>query len=705
MAVLNGEAAAHSEKNSNFTPQNIIIVSTIKHPFLSYSKEANPYLNMRKRSLYFIFYLLSALILTSCGLGNNLKKAEQSYALGEYFDAAKYYRKAYARISPKERKKRGNIAYMMGDCYHRINYTARAKGAYMNAVRYKYQDSIAFFYLAETHRKNGDYKNAAKNYELYLTYDPHHVQSMNGLKSCELAPEWKKNPTRHIVKKFTLFNSRRSEYSPMYAGNETDQIYLTSTRDAAKGNELNAIMGMKSADIFMAKKNEKKEWQTPEPLESEVNSEFEDGACGFTADGKTMYFTRCRKEGASPVYAEIFSSQRTGANWSSPQKVEITKDTLSSVAHPAVSPDGIWLYFVSDMPGGIGGLDIWRAKLANSGIDFIENLGEPVNTPGDEMFPTFRFNGELYFSSNGHPGMGGLDLFRATCDSKGNWRIRNMRFPVNSAGDDFGLTFESEHQRGFFSSNRGDARGWDHLYSFEIPEALYTVTGWVYDKEAYELPEATVNIVGRDGTNMKVNVKKDGSFTQEVKRGTSYVMMASCRGYLNYKQELATDTVQNNKEYTLQFPLSSITRPVLIDNIFYEFDKATLTQASTTALDELIKLLNDNPNVTIELSSHCDYKGVDTYNQYLSQQRAESVVNYLVKSGIDKERLIAKGYGESQPKAIRKRLAEKLGFVKDGDILTEEFINTLPEDQQEICNSINRRSEFKVLRTTYKLYK
>lgn len=645
------------------------------------------------------------MLLASCGLGNNLKKAEQSYALGEYFDAAKYYKKAYSRTPPKERKKRGEIAYKMADCYRLTNYNLRARGAYMNAIRYKYHDSIAFYWLAEAHRKNADYKNAAKNYELYLSYKPDDVLAQNGLKSCELAPEWKKKPTRHIIKKATLFNSRRAEYSPMYAQDDLDQIYLTSSRDQAKGNDLNAITGMKSTDIFMAKKNEKKQWLTPEVIESEINSEFEDGACSFTPDGKTMYFTRCRKDGTAPVYAEIYISQRTGANWSAPQKCEIIKDSLSSVAHPAISPDGNWIYFTSDMPGGYGGLDIWRAPLSNSGVGPVENMGETINSPGDEMFPTFRQNGDLYYSSNGHPGMGGLDIFRATLDRNNNWRVYNMKSPVNSQGDDFGMTFEGERYRGFFSSNRGDARGWDHIFSFEVPEIVYTVTGWVYDKEAYELPEATVNIVGKDGTNLKVNVKKDGSFTQEVKRGMSYVMMASCRGYLNYKQELITDTIQENQEYTLQFPLSSITRPVLIENIFYEFDKATLTEASVEALNELIKLLTDNPHVTIELGSHCDYKGNDDYNMRLAQRRAESVVKYLIAGGIDKERLTAKGYGESQPKLIRKRLAEKLGFVKDGDVLTEEFIKTLPEEQQEICNAINRRTEFRVLRTTYNLYK
>lgn len=654
---------------------------------------------------HIILFILSALLLVSCGLGNNLKKAEQSYALGEYYDAAKFYKKAYARTPPKERTKRGEIAYKMADCYRLTNTTLRARGAYMNALRYKYKDSIAYFWLAEMHRKNADYKSAAKNYEIYLSYKPDDVLAKNGLQSCGLAPEWKKNPTRHIVKKFSLFNSRRAEYSPMYAGDDTDQIYLTSSREQAKGNDLNGITGMKSTDMFMAKKNEKKQWLAPEVIESDINSEFEDGACSFTTDGKTMYFTRCRKDGTSPVYAEIYVSQRTGAAWGGAQKCEIIKDSLSSVAHPAISPDGTWLYFTSDMPGGYGGLDIWRVPVTTTGFGAVENLGEVVNTPGDEMFPTFRPNGDLYFSSNGHPGMGGLDIFRAIEDQKGNWRVRNLKSPMNSNGDDFGMTFEPDHYRGFFSSNRGDARGWDHIFSFEIPEVVYTVTGWVYDKEAYELPEAVVTIIGKDGTNLKVNVKNDGSFTQQVKRNMSYVMMASCRGYLNHKEELVTDTIEADKEYTLQFPLSSVTRPVLIENIFYEFDKANLTQESEESLNELIKLLNDNPNVTIELGAHCDYKGNDAYNMRLSQRRAESVVKYLVAGGIDKERLTAIGYGESQPKLIRKRVAEKLGFVKEGDVLTEEFIKTLPEEQQEACNAINRRTEFKVVRTTYNLYK
>lgn len=653
-----------------------------------------------------LIYILALFLLASCGAGRSLKKAEQSYARGEYFDAAKYYRKAYAGTPPKQRKLRGEIAYKMAGCYRLINYNVRAKGAYMNAIRYHYPDSVTFFYLAESQRKNGEYKPAVSSYETYLQYQPNDTLALNGLFSCQQAQEWKEHPTRHIVKREPIFFSRRSDYSPMYAGEDADIVYFTSTRNEAKGNDLNGITGMKSADIFYSKRDEKKNWQKPEPLESEVNSEFEDGACSFSADGKTMYLTRCRTSPEAPVYAEIYASSRTGANWGTPTKCAILNDSLSSVAHPAMSPQGDFLYFVSDMPGGYGGLDLWRINVVKDGFGYVDNLGPDINTAGDEMFPTFGPKGELYFSSNGHPGMGGLDIFRADLDSvSGRWKVENMRFPVNSMGDDFGMTFEPGRQRGFFSSNRGDARGWDHIYSFELPEVNHTLTGWVYDKEGDALPEAVVTLVGDDGTYLKIDVKKNGSFIQRLNPGQRYVMLASCRGYLNGKQELITDTAQVDRNYEVEFPLASITRPVLIENIFYEFDRADLTPASATALDELIRLLNDNPNVTIELAAHCDYKGNDAYNERLSQRRAESVVRYLIKGGISTDRLTAKGYGESKPKVVNKSVLKSAPFLKEGNVLTEEFIKTLTPEQQEICNAINRRTEFQVLRTTYGLYK
>ena len=258
--------------------------------------------------------------------------------------------------------------------------------------------------------------------------------------------------------------------------------------------------------------------------------------------------------------------------------------------------------------------------------------------------------------------------------------------------------------RGYFSSNRGDARGCDHIYSFYLPETVHTLTGWLYERDGYELTEGTVYLIGNDGTNEKLSLKTDGSFTKRITPGVSYVMLGSCKGYLNYKQELTADSTVEDRSYTLQFPLASITKPVLIENIFYKFDSAELTDSSTKALDELTLLLTDNPSTVIELGAHCDYKGRDTYNERLSQRRAETVVNYLIAQGIESDRLVAKGYGESKPKTVSRKMAERYTFMQEGDTLTESYILALPEEQQELCNAENRRTEFRVLRTTYKLY-
>ena len=648
---------------------------------------------------------LILLLFSSCGAETNIKKGDALYAIGEYFNAAAEYKKGYSRTAVKDKPKRGERSWKMAECYRHINFTAKAIGAYQNAIRYKYPDSMAVLYLAQMQHKQGDYKNAAKNYQLFLDSVPGDQRAIKGLQGCTQAQIWKKKPTLHTVKKEPLFNSRRSDFSPVLYGDEWDQLFLTSTRPQAKGNEMSGITGMKAGDIFMAKKDEKEKWQAPEAIESELNSEYDEGACCFSPDGKTMYLTRCAHDPDYPRYAQIFKSQRSDASWSKPQLLEISKDTLTSYAHPAVSPDGNWLYFVSDMPGGMGGLDIWRIAITESGLGGVENMGEPINSEGDEMFPVFRPNGDLYFSSNGHVGMGGLDLFVAQQDTTGKWTVENMKYPMNSSGDDFGITFEGLHNRGFFSSNRGDARGWDHIFAFECPEVLQTVKGWVYEKDGYELPAGVVYMVGNDGTNLKLSVKGDGSFEQEIKPNVDYVFLGTCKGYLNHKEDLRIDTSSVSREYVLQFPLASITAPVLVRNIFYEFDSAELTPESTPALDSLVVLLEENPNITIELASHCDYRGADAYNERLSQRRAESVVNYLIAHGIAADRLTPKGYGEYRPKIVTRKIAELNPFLTEGDTLTEAFILRIEdEEKQEICNALNRRTEFKVLRTTYGLF-
>ena len=648
---------------------------------------------------------ITVCILTGCGADSYMKKGDKYYALGEYYDAATQYKKAYSATSAKDRDDRGKRALKMAECYRRLNYTQKAVAAYNNAIRYKQTDSLTFLYLGQQLMKTGNYKEAAKAFQRMLDSVPQCQQAQIGLKSATSAPKWKEQGSQYTVKKENFFNSRRADYSPMLAGDNNDQLFFTSTRNQAQGDELSGITGTKNGDIFVSVKDEKGKWTKPEAVQGELNTEYDEGACAFTPDSKTMYLTQCLADPSYPRFATICKSNRADASWSKVTTEALTKDTLSSYAHPAVSPDGEWLYFTSDMPGGMGGYDIWRVRIGGKSMGGVENVGTPINSEGDEMFPTFRPNGDLYFSSDGHPGMGGLDIFIAKPDSLGNgWTLEHPGYPLNSQGDDFGMTFEGLYNRGFFSSNRGDAKGWDHIYSFVNPEIIQTVKGWVYEKDGYELPSALVYMVGNDGTNLKLNVKGDGSFVQEIKPDVDYVFLGTCKGYLNHKEQLRVEKPTESEEYVLQFPLASITAPVLIDNIFYDFDKATLRPESMASLDELIKLLNENPNVTIELSAHCDYRGPAAYNKDLSQRRAEAVVEYLIAHGIDRQRLSPVGYGKEKPKVARKKLTEKYPFLKVDDVLTEEFILKLDPEQQEICNQLNRRTEFIVLRTTYGMF-
>lgn len=647
--------------------------------------------------------LMLCMLLMACGADRALKQGDQLYATGDYFDAAAQYRKAYSQTSPKERTQRGQIALRQAECYRRINYTARAITAYRNALRYKQGDSATRMALGQQLLKVGQYKEAAKVMTEMLDSCPQNSMAQTLLASARKAPQWKKEGSRYKVKREDVFNSRRSDYSPVLAGAEHDRLYLTSTRNEATGDDISGITGTKNADIFMAQKDEQGRWLRPQVIDTELNSNADEGACCLSPDGRTMYLTSCLSDERYPRFATIVTSRRSDATWNKPQPLPITRDTLSLYAHPAVSPDGQWLYFVSDMPGGMGGKDLWRVRLTEAGMGGVENLGAPVNTPGDEMFPTFRPNGDLYFSSDGHEGMGGLDIYIAHPTASG-WTIEHPGYPLNSMGDDFGMTFEGNKNRGFFSSNRGDAHGWDHIYSFENPEIIQTVKGWVYEREGYELPQAVVYMVGNDGTNLRLSVMNNGSFTQTVRPGVDYVLMASCPGYLNHQTELHVVETEESQEHVLQFPLASITAPVLIDNIHYDFDRATLRPESMAALDSLVTLLNTNPYVAIELSAHCDYKGKGDYNKRLSQRRAEAVVRYLTAHGISVDRLTAVGYGKEQPKTIKHRLAVRYPFLQENTVLTEDFIKTLTPEQQEICNQLNRRTEFRVTNTTYGMF-
>ena len=428
-----------------------------------------------RKVLTILYSIVFAVLFTGCGADQAMKKGDKFFALGEYFDAATQYRKAYTHTPNKEREKKGQRAMKVAECYRRIHFTSKAISAYQNAIRYKQDDSLTHLYLGQLHMRNGNYREAEKQFQmaidsLQLTVDGLQMITLAraGLESAKKAPQWKKDGSDYTIKRMDLFNSRRAEYSPMLGGDEDNQLYFSSTRNQAQGDEYSGITGSKNADIFFSQKDDKGKWSKPQTIDSELNSEMDEGACCFSPDGRSMYLTICKTDPNYPRYATIAVSSRSDAAWSKPKELMISKDTLSSFAHPAISPDGEWLYFVSDMPGGLGGFDIWRCKLIGNETGVPENLGEPVNTPGDEMFPTFRPNGDLYFSSDGHPGLGGLDIFIARgyggTKEQGNEnssttesnleppysrapappKLEHPGFPLNSQGDDFGMTFEGK---------------------------------------------------------------------------------------------------------------------------------------------------------------------------------------------------------------------------------------------------------------------
>jgi peptidoglycan-associated lipoprotein len=657
-----------------------------------------------KRLTSIILPTLIFLLTAACNTAK-LSTAEAEFDRGEYFQAASTYRKIYNKTSAtKERRQRARIAERLAVCYDRLNMPARATASYSNALRYGATDSTLLLAMARCQHNDGKYRDAVKSYEQYLALDPDNRLALDGLKGAREAQQMKERRTRYEVRRMDIFNSRRCDFSPAILGKEGEQVYITSANDKNTGADKSEITGLKACDIYVSSKDEKGVWQKPEALEGGVNTEFDEGTPAFSPDGNTMYFTRARRDAVYPTSTEIFYATRAGGKWGDAKKLEITRDTISLFAHPAVSPDGKWLYFTSDMPGGQGGKDLWRAPITATGVGAVENLGDQINTAGDEVFPTFRPDGMLHFSSDGHPGMGGLDIFRAREDEWGQWHIANLGSPVNSAGDDFGMTFfAKEEEQGFFASNRGDARGYDHIYSFYLPSIKVRITGLVTDRDEEPIASAIVRVVGLDGSNHKIVTKNDGTFETRIDRDVRYVMMAGAPGYLNAKEEFRSESDEADATYHVEFQLASISKPVLIDNIFYDFDRATLRPESRTALDELITLLNDNPNVTIELAAHTDRKGSDDYNIALSQRRAASVVDYLIAGGIDRGRLTARGYGESRPKEVTPLLHRTYPFLPEGQVLDEAFVESLPEEQQEVADQINRRTEFQVLTITWGL--
>jgi peptidoglycan-associated lipoprotein len=630
------------------------------------------------------------------------ERAYSSFKAGEYYDAIDLFKNAYSKTSKSDKTTRSELIFMIAECYRLTNDPKDAETWYKLAVKSPASRTDAQFYLAESMKKNGKYQQAIDEFKKYRMITPGDSRADQEIRACELALQWLKNPESFKVDELKEVNSKFADFSPAYARDDYGVIYFTSSRDDAAGKKTHGATGQNFTDIFESRLDKKSKWSTPVAVEG-LDTESEEGTPSFSHDYREIFFTRCEAGKREKKGCEIMNSKRTGDKWSDPKNIGVLPDTVIA-AHPTLSPDGMTLYFVSDIAGGFGKKDIWKTTRTKSGEAWSKpvNLGPEINTPGDELFPYVRHDGTLYFSSDGHVGMGGLDIFCAKPQPDGSWAIQNMKPPINSNADDFGIIFEDDAEKGIFSSTR-KGRGNDDLYTFELPPLKFNVTGLVKDeKTGNVIPGALVQLIASDGSNLQAETGTSGDFKFALKANVDYIFLASKKGFLNGKEKETTKGQEKSREYMVTILLTAIDKPIELPNILYDFGKWDLRPESMVSLDKLIETLLDNPNITIELMSHTDSRDTEEYNLALSQKRAQSVVQYLIEKGISSDRLLAKGYGESTPKVVDNEIAKQNPFLKLGTTLTEQYINSLANDEQrEIAHQINRRTEFKVLRTDY----
>ncbi len=655
-----------------------------------------------KRLFLFIILLLVITLPEANAQKRKSEKAYASFNAGEYFDAIDLFKDAYSKTNKSDKASRTELVFMIAECYRLTNDPKDAEIWYKQAVKSSNSRPEAEYYLAESLKKNGKYPQAIEEFKKYKQVSPGDSKADQEIRSCELSMEWMRNPDAYKVEELKELNSKESDFSPAYARDDYGMIYFTSSRDDAAGNKTHGATGQNFTDIFESRVDKKSKWSTPVPV-TVINTVNEEGTPSFSSDFKELYFTRCEAGKREKKGCVIMFTRKTGDAWAEPKNIGLLPDSVVA-AHPAISHDGLTLYFVSDIPGGFGKKDIWKSTRSREGEQWSKpvNLGPDINTQGDELFPYVRQDGTLYFSSDGLIGMGGLDIFSAKQQPDGSWVVKNMKPPINSFADDFGITFEGMEEKGIFSSTR-KGRGNDDLYSFELPPLKFNVTGLVKDEKAgTPIQGSLVQLIASDGSNLQAETGASGDFKFALKADVDYIFLASKKGYLNGKEKETTKGQEKSREFMVTILLTAVDKPVDLPNILYDFDKWDLRPESMVSLDKLVETLIDNPNITIEIMSHTDTRNTEEYNQVLSQKRAQSVVDYLVSKGIEIDRLTAKGYGKSSTKVVDAVIAAQYPILKVGTQLTEQFVNSLPNDEQrEIAHQINRRTEFKVLRTDY----
>jgi peptidoglycan-associated lipoprotein len=636
-----------------------------------------------------------------------LRAADDAFSNMQYNVALTKYKKALSKAKAKPDKEK--ISFQMAECYRIINNTKRAEASYKRLVKTKFAETnpLVFLYLAQAMKSNEKYKEAKTYFEKYHEMVPEDPRGPNGSLSCTLAQEWLDSPTKYKIAAEKVLNSKESDFSATYADKLYNTIIFTSTRDAATGKDMDNWTGQNFSDLFVSKLDPKGQWSTPVQLETGnvVNTEANEGNPAVNSKFNQMYFTRCTNDKGNLQGCKIMVSRRAGRNWGEPKALDLGGDSTTVFGNPSISPDELTLLFSSDLPHGQGGKDIWMStrKTANDNFGRALNAGPMINSPGDEMFPFMRNDTTVYFSSNGHPGMGGLDIFRSTF-SNGEWtKPVNMQVPVNSPGDDFGIVFNPEEDKGFFSTNRKGGRGSDDLYSFVNPPVIFTLSGVVKDDKTLQFIQgAVVKLTGSNGTSVQAKTDAKGFYgfnKVQIKPNTTYELLCLKENYFNKKAKETTVGLESSKDFVIDFRLEPIPdKPVVLPDILYDLAKWDLKPQYQDSLQGLIRTLDENETIIIELASHTDSRGTDESNDVLSQKRAESVVNYLIDRGIDPDRLVAKGYGERVPRRLAKDVMKDGFAFKSGTLLSQAFVDSLAtKPEQEAAYSLNRRSEFRII--------
>jgi peptidoglycan-associated lipoprotein len=652
------------------------------------------------------FVILTALILASaCKSGNKLaKRANEAFEIGEYHKALGMYEKLQERESGNKQRQ-AELAFKIGQCHDILRDSRKAESRYMRAYRRGYEKPPIYTLLADKMLMNENYDQAQEFYQLAIEKHPLDARAKHGLASVELARAWLDSATRYQVENIREMNSRSNEFAPAYARPDYSLVYYTSTRgDEGRLAKLSDITGQQYADIYEIRQDRQGKWGESSLLQdTTVNSEFDDGAITFSNDKNTLYYTACSMEPAKNLGCQIFYVQSRGSGWGNPAKLILGPDSIS-VGHPSISDCGLELYFSARMPGGLGGADIWYVKRSSPTGSWSApvNAGPDINSPGDELFPYIRSDGNLYFSSDFWPGFGGLDIFRAIKNAEGAWVVSNMMPPINSPQDDFGIVFQGAKETGLLSSSRRGGRGGDDIYSFHLPDMEFYAEGSIVSRSSGKgIEGAKVTVFGSDGSVTEADTRAGGTYRVKLEQYVDYIILGSAEGYLRKKTRISTANLTDNKTFNERLELIQSGETVAIPNIFYDFGKWTLNEHSKAALVELAELLEDNPNVTIELGAHTDMVGDSASNMMLSKRRAQSIIDYLNEKGYDPGRLVARGYGEDQPVTVSRELAAQHPGLEAGRLLCADYIGQLPDELRDAANAANRRTELKVLSMDY----